>query len=38
MNDESLEVKWIKISEIENQKLHPSFANTWPKLRLKLTF
>ena len=38
MNDESLEVKWIAISEIENQKLHPSFANTWPKLRLKLTF
>ena len=37
MNDESLEVKWIAISEIENQKLHPSFANTWPKLRLKLT-
>jgi 8-oxo-dGTP diphosphatase len=38
MNDESLEVKWIPIAEIENQKLHPSFANTWPKLRLKLTF
>jgi 8-oxo-dGTP diphosphatase len=38
MNDESLEVKWILIAEIENQKLHPSFANTWPKLRLKLTF
>jgi len=38
MNDESLEVKWIPIAEIENQKLHPSFANTWPKLREKLTF
>jgi len=38
MNDESLEVKWIPINEIENQKLHPSFANTWPKLREKLTF
>ena len=36
MNDESLEVKWIPISEIENQKLHPSFANTWPALREKL--
>ena len=36
MNDESLEVKWIPIAEIENQKLHPSFANTWPKLREKL--
>ena len=38
MNDESLEVKWIPINEIENQKLHPSFANTWPKLREKLIF
>jgi len=38
MNDESLEVKWIPISEIEDQKLHPSFANTWPKLREKLIF
>ena len=38
MNDESLEVKWVPIAEIENQKLHPSFANTWPKLREKLTF
>ncbi len=38
MNDESLEVKWIPIAEIENQKLHPSFAKTWPKLREKLTF
>jgi len=38
MNDESLEVKWIPIAEIEKQKLHPSFANTWPKLREKLTF
>jgi len=38
MNDESLEVKWIPIAEIEKQKLHPSFAKTWPKLREKLTF
>ena len=38
MNDESLEVKWVPIAEIENQKLHPSFANTWPKLKAKLTF
>jgi 8-oxo-dGTP diphosphatase len=36
MNDESLQVKWIRVSEIEDQKLHPSFANTWPKLRAKL--
>lgn len=38
MNDESLDVEWIKISDIEKQKLHPSFANTWPMLRLKLSF
>lgn len=38
MNDESLEVKWIPIREIEDQKLHPSFANTWPKFREKLIF
>ena len=36
MNDESLEVKWIPFGEIENQKLHPSFANTWPILKEKL--
>lgn len=38
MNDESLDVEWIKISDIEKQELHPSFANTWPMLRLKLNF
>ena len=36
MNDESLEVKWVPIAEIQNQKLHPSFANTWPKMCEKL--
>jgi 8-oxo-dGTP diphosphatase len=36
MNDESLEVKWIKINEVENQILHPSFAKTWPQLKKKL--
>ena len=36
MNDESLDVAWFRIPEIENQKLHPSFANTWPQLKLKL--
>jgi 8-oxo-dGTP diphosphatase len=36
MNDESLEVKWIPIAEVENQILHPSFAKTWPQLKPKL--
>jgi 8-oxo-dGTP diphosphatase len=38
MNDESLEVKWIPIAEVENQILHPSFENTWPQLKPKLLF
>jgi 8-oxo-dGTP diphosphatase len=36
MNDESLEVKWIAITQVENQILHPSFAKTWPQLKPKL--
>ena len=36
MNDESLEVKWINVSEIEDQRLHPIFANTWSQLKAKL--
>ena len=36
MNDESLEVQWIPIAEVENQILHPSFAKTWPQLKPKL--
>jgi 8-oxo-dGTP diphosphatase len=38
MNDESLEVKWIPIAEVENQILHPSFEKTWPQLKPKLLF
>ena len=38
MNDESLEVKWIPIAEVAQQKLHPSFANTWEMLKQKLIF
>jgi 8-oxo-dGTP diphosphatase len=38
MNDESLEVKWISIAEVENQILHPSFEKTWPQLKPKLLF
>ena len=36
MNDESIEVKWIPVSEIADQILHPSFANTWSQLKGKL--
>jgi len=36
MNDESLEVKWISINQVEEQVLHPSFAKTWPQLKSKL--
>ena len=36
MNDESIEVKWIPVSEIADQILHPSFANTWVQLKAKL--
>jgi 8-oxo-dGTP diphosphatase len=36
MNDESLEVQWIQITEVESQILHPSFAKTWPQLKPKL--
>ena len=37
MNDESIEVKWIPVSEIADQILHPSFANTWSQLKGKLS-
>ena len=39
-NDESLQVEWIAFDEVINKNLHPSFANTWPKLLaiLKMRF
>ena len=39
-NDESLQVEWIGFDEVVNKNLHPSFANTWPKLLaiLKMRF
>ena len=39
-NDESLQVEWIGFDEVINKNLHPSFANTWPKLLaiLKMRF
>ena len=35
-NDESKEVAWVEIDQVVNKELHPSFANTWPALLIKL--
>jgi 8-oxo-dGTP diphosphatase len=32
-NDESLDVRWIPLDEIDTYPLHPSFAKTWEELR-----
>ena len=31
-NDESLQVEWVAFDDVTKKNLHPSFANTWPKL------
>lgn len=33
-NEESHEVRWVAIEEVEQLNLHPSFANNWPALRV----
>lgn len=33
-NEESHEVRWVAIEEVELLNLHPSFANNWPALRI----
>jgi 8-oxo-dGTP diphosphatase len=35
-NDESKEVAWVELDQVVNKELHPSFANTWPALLIKL--
>jgi len=35
-NDESKEVAWVEFDQVLNKNLHPSFANTWPQLLVKL--
>jgi 8-oxo-dGTP diphosphatase len=35
-NDESKEVAWIPLDDVVKKNLHPSFANTWPQLLVKL--
>jgi 8-oxo-dGTP diphosphatase len=32
VNDESHEVRWVEILDVEQLPLHPSFAKSWPKL------
>jgi len=36
MNDESLEVSWVKFDEVMNKDLHPSFGRSWPELHALL--
>jgi 8-oxo-dGTP diphosphatase len=36
VNDESHEVRWVKIDRVQELTLHPSFAKSWPELKLLL--
>lgn len=36
LNDESHEVRWVAFDDVERLPLHPSFAKSWPELRLAL--
>ena len=33
---ESLELRWVSLSEVESLALHPAFASAWPALRSQL--
>ena len=33
LNDESHEVRWVEIDEVEELTLHPSFEKSWPTLK-----
>ena len=33
LNDESHEVRWVDISDIDAMDLHPSFAHSWPQVK-----
>ena len=37
LNDESHEVRWVAFDDVERLPLHPSFAKSWPALRLAAT-
>jgi 8-oxo-dGTP diphosphatase len=34
LNEESHEVRWVKFDDVTRLPLHPSFAASWPALRL----
>lgn len=36
MNEESQELRWISWDEIDAMDLHPSFAKSWPAIKLLL--
>ena len=33
LNDESHEVRWVEIDEVDELTLHPSFEKSWPTLK-----
>ena len=33
VNDESHEVRWVQVDQVEQMALHPSFAKSWPELK-----
>ncbi|ANE04920.1 NUDIX domain-containing protein [Corynebacterium crudilactis] len=35
-NEESLELRWVNINEVENLPLMPAFAKVWPELKERL--
>ena len=36
LNHESIELRWMKIEDVESLNLHQSFARTWPDLKTLL--
>ncbi len=36
LNEESHEVRWVKFDDVTRLPLHPSFAASWPALRLAI--
>ncbi len=37
LNDESDEVRWVRVGDVDALPLHPALAATWPRLRRWLT-
>ncbi len=38
LNDESHEVRWVELDDVTRLPLHPSFAKSWPLLRIRLDY